>query len=70
MARKLVIALLASATLAACGGGGGGGGGTASQPPPQAPGIAGLQRAVGAARGAVATSVQDARRAAATDAGQ
>jgi hypothetical protein len=67
MARKLVIALLASATLAACGGGGGG---TASQPPPQAPGIAGLQRAVGAARGAVATSVQDARRAAATDAGQ
>jgi hypothetical protein len=69
MARKLVIALLASATLAACGGGGGGAG-NASQRPPQAPGIAGLERAVGAARGAVATSAQDARRAAATDAGQ
>jgi hypothetical protein len=65
MDRRLVIALLASVTLAGCGGGGG----SLAQPPPKAPGIAGLERAVGAARGAVATSVQDARRASGSDAG-
>jgi hypothetical protein len=72
MTRKLVIALFASATLAGCGWGGGGGGAASQQqqPPPKVPGIAGLQRAVGAARGAVATSVQDAQRASGTDAGQ
>jgi hypothetical protein len=70
MTRKLVIGLFAAVTLAGCGGGGGGGRGSTTQPAPNAPGIAGLQRAVGAARGAVATSVQDAQRASGTDAGQ
>jgi hypothetical protein len=66
--RRTLLALIISGALAGCGGGGGGA--TVSRPPAKAPGIAGLQRAVDAARGAVSASQADARRAAATDAGQ
>lgn len=65
-AHSLIALLAVTVAVAACGGPP-----AASQvaPASQAPGIAGLQRAIQDARGAVATSQSDAARASATSAG-
>ncbi|MEA2265910.1 MAG: hypothetical protein QOE27_1493 [Solirubrobacteraceae bacterium] len=65
MGRRLLIALFVAGGLAGCGGGG-----SPAKPPAQAPGVGGLERAVGAAQGAVSQSQQDAQRAEQTSAGQ
>jgi hypothetical protein len=62
----LIPLLAVTVAVASCGGQPAGSG---VAPVSQAPGIAGLQRAIQAAHGAVATSQRDAARASSTSAG-
>jgi hypothetical protein len=64
---SLITLLAVTVAVASCGGQPAG---SSVAPISQAPGVAGLERAVQAAQGAVATSQRDAARASATSAGQ